>query len=117
MLPVLCADRVRIESGSFFERVPSNADAYIMRRILHDWLDPEAVAILRCCRTAMRPDARLLLIESVVGPPDADPQSKFLDLLMLVSALAGHELIMKAYRHAVGQRYRFYSYGDAMAII
>jgi len=80
------ADRVRIESGSFFERVPSGADAYIMRRILHDWLDAEALAILRCCRPAMRPDARLLLIESVVGPPNVDPQSKFLDLLMLVSA-------------------------------
>jgi hypothetical protein len=80
------ADRVRIESGSFFERVPSGADAYVMRRILHDWLDAEAVAILRCCRAAMRPDARLLLIESVVGPPNTDPHSKFLDLLMLVSA-------------------------------
>jgi O-methyltransferase domain len=33
----------------------------------------------------MRPDARLLLIESVVGPPNADPQSKFSDLGMLVS--------------------------------
>ena len=80
------ADRVRIESGSFFERVPSGADAYVMRRILHDWPDAEAVTILRCCRAAMRPDARLLLIESVVGPPNEDPQSKFLDLLMLVSA-------------------------------
>lgn len=38
-------------------------------------------------------------------------------LLMLVSAFAGHELIMRAYRHAVEQRYRFYSYGDAMAIL
>jgi hypothetical protein len=80
------ADRVRLESGSFFERVPSGADAYVMRRILHDWLDTEAIAILRCCRAAMQPDARLLLIERVVGPPNADPQSKFLDLVMLVSA-------------------------------
>jgi hypothetical protein len=80
------ADRIRIESGSFFERVPSGADAYVMRRILHDWLDPEAITILRCCRAAMGPDARLLLIESVVGPANEDPQSKFLDLLMLVSA-------------------------------
>jgi S-adenosylmethionine:tRNA ribosyltransferase-isomerase len=38
-------------------------------------------------------------------------------LLMLVSAFAGHELAMKAYRHAVEQRYRFYSYGDAMVIV
>jgi S-adenosylmethionine:tRNA ribosyltransferase-isomerase len=38
-------------------------------------------------------------------------------LLMLVSAFAGHDLAMAAYRHAVAQRYRFYSYGDAMVIL
>jgi len=38
-------------------------------------------------------------------------------LLMLVSALAGRELILDTYRHAVEQRYRFFSYGDAMLIL
>ena len=38
-------------------------------------------------------------------------------LLMLVSAFAGRELTMAAYRHAVAQQYRFYSYGDAMVIL
>jgi S-adenosylmethionine:tRNA ribosyltransferase-isomerase len=38
-------------------------------------------------------------------------------LLMLVSAFAGHEVAMAAYRHAVARSYRFYSYGDAMVII
>jgi S-adenosylmethionine:tRNA ribosyltransferase-isomerase len=38
-------------------------------------------------------------------------------LLMLVSAFAGRELILAAYRHAITERYRFYSYGDAMLII
>jgi len=37
-------------------------------------------------------------------------------LLMLVSAFAGKENILKAYRHAVEKRYRFFSYGDAMLI-
>jgi len=35
-------------------------------------------------------------------------------LLMLVSAFAGYEHIMKAYQHAISERYRFFSYGDAM---
>ena len=42
------------------------------------------------------------------------PQST---LLMLVSALAGREFVLEAYRHAVEQRYRFFSYGDAMMIL
>ena len=37
-------------------------------------------------------------------------------LLMLVAAFAGHATIMRAYRHAIAQRYRFFSYGDAMLI-
>jgi S-adenosylmethionine:tRNA ribosyltransferase-isomerase len=37
-------------------------------------------------------------------------------LLMLVSAFAGKEHIMNAYQHAITQRYRFFSYGDAMFI-
>jgi S-adenosylmethionine:tRNA ribosyltransferase-isomerase len=42
------------------------------------------------------------------------PQSS---LLMLVSALAGRERILSAYREAIARRYRFYSYGDAMLIV
>jgi len=42
------------------------------------------------------------------------PQSS---LLMLVSAFANKELILRAYRHAVQQHYRFYSYGDCMLVI
>ncbi len=38
-------------------------------------------------------------------------------LLMLVSALAGRDLVLEAYRQAVAERYRFYSYGDCMLII
>ena len=41
------------------------------------------------------------------------PQST---LLMLVSALAGKDRVLEAYRHAVHERYRFYSYGDCMFV-
>ena len=37
-------------------------------------------------------------------------------LLVMVSAFAGRELILRVYEHAVAQRYRFYSYGDCMLI-
>ncbi|SVC99825.1 uncharacterized protein METZ01_LOCUS352679, partial [marine metagenome] len=38
-------------------------------------------------------------------------------LLMLVSAFAGYDQTMTAYREAIDSEYRFYSYGDAMAIV
>jgi S-adenosylmethionine:tRNA ribosyltransferase-isomerase len=37
-------------------------------------------------------------------------------LLMLVAAFAGYELTMRAYREAIAERYRFFSYGDAMIV-
>ena len=42
------------------------------------------------------------------------PQSS---LLVLVSAFAGHDFTMAAYRHAVKENYRFFSYGDCMLIL
>jgi S-adenosylmethionine:tRNA ribosyltransferase-isomerase len=42
------------------------------------------------------------------------PQST---LLMMISAFAGHDLLMKGYQEAIKKKYRFYSYGDAMLII
>ena len=38
-------------------------------------------------------------------------------LLLLVCAFAGRDLIMEAYRQAVAEQYRFFSYGDAMLIL
>ena len=38
-------------------------------------------------------------------------------LLMLVSALSSREIMLNAYRHAVEEKYRFFSFGDAMFIV
>jgi S-adenosylmethionine:tRNA ribosyltransferase-isomerase len=38
-------------------------------------------------------------------------------LLMLVSAFAGRDRVLAAYREAIAQRYRFYSYGDGMLVL
>lgn len=79
-------ERVTVVAGDFFDGVPTGADAYLLVRILHDWEDEEALRILRNVRAAMTPEARLVVVESVLGPPNEDPLAKFLDLMMLVSA-------------------------------
>ena len=78
-------DRCNVVGGSFFETVPEGADAYLMRVVLHDWEDDEAIAILKVCRRAMPENAKLLLIERLVAPPNEMPAAKFADLNMLVS--------------------------------
>lgn len=80
------AERVDVVPGDFFTAVPPGAGAYLLRWILHDWSDPDAVRILHRLREAMTPAARLVVVEAVVGPPNTDPDSAFLDLQMLVSA-------------------------------
>jgi hypothetical protein len=78
-------DRCNIVGGSFFEAVPEGADAYLMRVVIHDWEDDQAMPILKVCRRAMPENAKLLLIERLVAPPNEMPASKFSDLNMLVS--------------------------------
>jgi hypothetical protein len=77
-------NRCAIVGGSFFEAVPEGGDAYLMRAIIHDWEDAEAIAILKVCRRAMREPAKLLLIERNLAPPNEMPAAKFMDLNMLV---------------------------------
>jgi hypothetical protein len=78
-------DRLEVAAGSFFESVPGGGDAYVLKWILHDWDDPEAAAILRTVRAAMRDDAVLLLIERELAPPNEGAEAKLSDLNMLVA--------------------------------
>ena len=56
-------------------------------------------------------------VARLLGPTAFGHAAAVVTLLMLVSALAGRETILDAYRHAVEQGYRFFSYGDAMLIL
>lgn len=79
------ADRCRAEAGDFFKSVPAAGanDAYILRHIIHDWDDEKSVAILRRCREAAAPGAKLLVVESVLPPANQPHPGKWLDLIML----------------------------------
>lgn len=80
------ADRCQIVGGSFFDAVPTGGDGYLLKSILHDWLDDDAADILRTCRRAMGADATLLVVERVLGPPNEGLETKLSDLNMLVMA-------------------------------
>jgi S-adenosylmethionine:tRNA ribosyltransferase-isomerase len=63
-------------------------------------------------RIFIRPPARPVVVDALITNFHL-PRST---LIMLVAAFAGYDLTMRAYREAIAERYRFYSYGDAMAI-
>ena len=64
-------------------------------------------------RIFIRPPARPRVVDALITNFHL-PRST---LIMLVASFLGYELTMRAYREAIAERYRFYSYGDAMAIV
>ena len=81
------ADRVEIVAGDFLASVPEGADAYLLKSVIHNWDDARAAAILRTCRAAMSPDARLILVEQVM-PETVSPETQGVvrnDLNMLLT--------------------------------
>jgi hypothetical protein len=83
--------RCEISSGDFFEEVPADGDAYILKQIIHDWDDELSIRILRNCHKAMAQRGRILVIEVVIEPGNAPNISKFFDLHLLVTAPGGKE--------------------------
>jgi hypothetical protein len=81
--PASVADRLEIAASSFFESVPPDADAYLLKGVIHDWNDDAALAILKTCRRAMRPDSRLLIVEQLLAP-SSDPGQTMMDVLMIM---------------------------------
>ena len=77
------ADRCTLSSGSFFDAVPSGADAYTMRHIIHDWSDDRCIAILKNIRQVIPEDGRLLVIETVVPIGNEPSTSKLFDMVMM----------------------------------
>lgn len=90
-------DRCEVVSGDFFQSVPEGGDAYILSRVIHDWDDDEAVAILKVVRKAMQPRSRLLLFETLVRADNRPAYPLLSDLNMLVLT-GGQERSEEEYR-------------------
>jgi O-methyltransferase domain/Dimerisation domain len=77
-------ERCEVVGGSFFEAVPDGADAYLLKAVLHDWEDDDALHILARCRAAIPDHGALLVVERDLGGPNEDADVKLADLNMLV---------------------------------
>ncbi len=77
------AHRCSVMEGSFFESVPSGADAYLFRHIIHDWTDDQCIQILGHCRKVIPANGKLLIVDCVVPSGNARSLSKEMDMTML----------------------------------
>lgn len=91
------AGRVELVGGSFLEGPLPDADAYVLKSVLHDWDDAACTTVLRHIHRAAPPRARLLLVEMVL-PEDGRPSpTALMDLNMLV-LVGGRERTVRQLR-------------------
>ena len=101
------SDRCEAVGGDAFVAVPAGADAYVLKGVIHDWDDKEAIAILRTCRAAMSDGSKLILIERIlpeqIDPDDALTRAKFIhDINMMVNP-GGRERTEAEFRNLLSQ--------------
>lgn len=91
------AGRCELVGGDFFETVPRGGDFYLVKHVIHDWAEEQALRILRNCHRAMDAGSRLLLVEHVIEPGNGPSFGKLLDVEMLIFA-GGRERTGEEYR-------------------
>lgn len=92
-------ERCQVVGGDMFAAWPFKADLYLIARVLHDWDDEQAIAILKSCREAMEASSKLIVVERIL-PKDRDNALLFLlsDLHMLVGP-GGQERNLEEYKN------------------
>ncbi len=73
--------RCRLVPADIRHALPEGADAYVLKHVLRDWDDPQAVQILQACHRAIPPHGRLVIIDALVDPASGkDRLVKLIDL-------------------------------------
>ena len=97
--------RIDVRSGNFFESIPSGADAYLLKHILHDWSDEDCLRILKNIYAVAEPGTKLLIVDAVIGARNEHEFAKILDIQMLVLLHGGKERTQAEWKellHAAG---------------
>ena len=80
---VAATDRLSLQAGDFFTDQLPAADTYLIMDVIHDWDDDQAVALLSAVRKAAPPQARVLVIETILADVPGPDWSKIMDVIML----------------------------------
>ncbi|GFM73346.1 methyltransferase [Pseudomonas cichorii] len=77
-------DRCKLIEGSFFDRFSTSADTHVMKFIMHDWGDRDALTILENSRSALSVDGQLFIVEQIIDPAKKSPFTQLCDIEMLL---------------------------------
>ena len=78
------SDRCQCTPIDFFQSVPAGGDAYIMRKVLHNWDDEKVVIILKNCRAQMADQTKLFVVEAVLPTDNSGARPKLRDIEMMI---------------------------------
>lgn len=93
------AQRTDFIGGDFFAEVPTGADAYLLKHILHDWDDDQALRILQSCRKAAGANGVVLVIEHLVPEriEDSSADRAVIGLDLIMMGYGGRERTLREY--------------------
>ncbi|MBS0629306.1 MAG: methyltransferase [Verrucomicrobia bacterium] len=74
-------ERCGVVAGDFFKSIPADGEAYLLKSVVHDWSDADAIRILKQCHRAMPSKATLVLVEPIVSTENSFAKS--LDVYMM----------------------------------
>jgi len=95
------SERVELLTGSFFETIPDGGDIYLMKNIIHNLSDQQAIDILLKIKNILSPKGRILIIESVISHKNRYSFAKLFDIQMMVSQDGGKERTKEEYSRIV----------------
>lgn len=78
--------------------MPTGAEVYTLKSILHDWGDARCREILAVVRRAMRPGARVLLVESLLARDETGNPAALADVQMMIACDEGRERSLQEFR-------------------
>lgn len=92
------AARCQIVEGNFFISIPVEADAFILKSVLHDWDDAKCLQILRNCRESLKPGGTFLVLEKIMPARANDRPSTIMSDLHMLAVTGGKERTQQEYR-------------------
>lgn len=83
--------RIELYAADFFERLPSGADVYVLKHVLHNWDDERALRLLCNCTDSLSTGGKVIIVDGYLLPGGRRDATRLLDLEMFVLCGAGRE--------------------------